>query len=258
MNPVTIGPCTLYHGDCLQIAPTLQGVDAVVTDPPFEQEAHTLQRRINRGKTRGGACDSVDVESIGFDAIKESERIGICQWAGSNVSGWFLAFCQAEAVSEWRNAMSLSGVSYKRAMVWIKPDGMPQYSGDRPGMGYESIAAGWCGSGRSSWNGGGSHGVFTYTKNSGGKHDHPTQKPVPLMERLLNLFSNSGHLVLDPFMGSGTTGVACIRTGRRFIGIEIDPKHFKTACDRIQHEVDQFQLPLEIKPGPKQEALKIE
>jgi len=240
---ITLGPVRLIRGDCTLISPTLEGVDAVITDPPFESEAHTLKRRINRGTTRGGDGDAVAVESLGFAAIQESEQTGICEWAGKNVSGWFLAFCQAEAVSSWRSAMELGGVRYKRAMVWIKPDGMPQYSGDRPGMGYESIAAGWCGSGKSKWNGGGSHGVFTYTKNSGGKHDHPTQKPLPLMERLVCLFTDQGQTLLDPFMGSGTTLIAAIRTGRRAIGIEIDERHFRTAVERVKRELAQPMLP---------------
>ena len=64
-----------------------------------------------------------------------------------------------------------------------------------------------------------------------------------------------GATILDPFMGSGTTGIACIRTGRKFIGIEIAERYFKVACDRIQRELDQFTLPIEIHTPPKQEAL---
>jgi DNA modification methylase len=71
----------------------------------------------------------------------------------------------------------------------------------------------------------------------GGNYVHPTQKPVQLMAWLMKV-TQSGKTVCDPFMGSGTTGLACLRTGRNFIGIERDAAHYKTACDRIAHELD--------------------
>jgi len=223
----------------LEVLPTIGEADHVITDPPFEEEAHTLQRRINRGTTRGGSGDVVTEEPLGFDALTEEQRQGISEWAVKTCKGWLLVFCQAEAVALWRDTIEAAGGAYKRAMVWIKPDGMPQYSGDRPGMGYESIVAAWCGEGKSIWNGGGAHGVFTYPKNSGGKHEHPTQKPIPLMSMLVHLFSQPREMICDPFMGSGTTGIACIRTRRRFIGIEKDPAHFQTAVQRIKRELQQ-------------------
>ena len=71
--------------------------------------------------------------------------------------------------------------------------------------------------------------------------EHPTQKPVKLMNWTLSHFPDA-RVILDPYMGSGTTGIACIRTGRRFIGIEIDPKHFQTAKERIERELRQGTL----------------
>ena len=133
----------------------------------------------------------------------------------------------------WREA--LAPLSYRRTCVWVKPDGMPQYSGDRPGMGYESIVCSHA-AGRSTWNGGGRVGVFVHNKNSGGKHDHETQKPLPLMLELVELFTDPDDIVLDPFAGSGTTGVACLRLGRRFIGIEKDPTYAQLARDRLTAE----------------------
>jgi DNA modification methylase len=73
---------------------------------------------------------------------------------------------------------------------------------------------------------------------------HPCQKPLPLMAWLVNGLTAPDHLVCDPFMGSGTTGVACIRTGRKFIGIEIDAGHFATARARLENELRQGLLPL--------------
>lgn len=86
------------------------------------------------------------------------------------------------------------------------------------------------------WNGGGRAGIFRYSVERGAK-EHPTQKPLPLLSEIVTLFSNPGNVILDPFMGSGTTGVACVRLGRKFIGIEIEPKYFDIACKRIDQEV---------------------
>lgn len=84
--------------------------------------------------------------------------------------------------------------------------------------------------------------------------DHPTQKPVKLLRRLVGRTSG---LVLDPFMGSGTTGVACVNLGRKFIGIELSPKHFATACKRIDEAQRQGRLFDERAPKPKQEAFPL-
>lgn len=136
----------------------------------------------------------------------------------------------------WQNALTEAGHSARRIGVWVKPDAMPQFSGDRPGMGYESIVFTHA-KGRSAWNGGGRVGVFTHNKNTpGGAHDHETQKPLPLMLELVELFTDPGDLVLDPFCGSGTTGVACLRLGRRCIGIEKDARYAQVARDRLAAE----------------------
>lgn len=237
-----IGDATLYLGDCLEILPTLPKVDAVITDPPFEAEAHTLQRRINRGNTRGGDGDVVTEEPLDFAPITEFQRSEFSRAAASACNGWILVFCQAEAVFQWRHSLQEGGATYKRACVWVKPDGMPQYSGDRPGMGYESIVAAWAGSGKSSWNGGGRHGVFTCPKHDPIRYGHATQKPERLMRDLVGLFTENGNSVCDAFMGSGTTGVACMNLGRKFIGIEIEPKYFDIACERIENAQRQGKL----------------
>jgi DNA modification methylase len=225
---------TLYLGDCREVLPRLGKVDVVVTDPPYEAEAHTLQRRCSRGW-------ELAVEPLPFAQLTTELRNGVAGWAAANCRGWLLAFCQAEGVNLWADALTRAGATYKRSMVWIKPDGMPQFSGDRPGMGYESIVAGWCGRGKSRWNGGGRHGVFTYNKGfgGGGAAPHPTTKPVALMRDLVALFTEGRAVVVDPFMGSGTTGVAAVQLGRGFIGIERDPKFFDVACERIAAAVKQ-------------------
>lgn len=238
----TIGAATLYLGDCREILPTLPKVDAVITDPPFEAEAHTKQRR-KLGLVTASGGREVLADALPFAAMTEDLRSEVCKQITDLCEGWALYFCQAEAVADWREVAESAGQKYKRAMVWVKPDGMPQFTGDRPGMGYESIVAAWCGGGRSKWNGGGRHGVFIFNKNDGkGPAPHPTTKPAPLMVELISLFSNEGGTVLDPFMGSGTTGVACANLQRPFIGCEIEPKYFDIACRRIEDAQRQGRL----------------
>ena len=154
---------------------------------------------------------------------------------------WILVFCQVEAAMKWRAVLEDAGACYKRTCIWVKPDGKPQYSGDRPGIGYESIVA--CHApGRSRWNGGGTHGVFIVNKGGDARTGHQTQKPLALMELLVRLFSDPGEVILDPFAGSGTTGVAAIRLGRRFVGWEMNSEYFAIARKRLVATREQLEL----------------
>lgn len=247
MRVEQIGNATLYLGDCLQVLPTLGKVAAVITDPPFEAEAHTQQRR---ALGRGSADGRRDIQNaaLPFAAITEEQRVQAACSLVQLCHGWALVFCQAEAIGSWRTCLESAGAKWRRAMAWVKPDGMPQFSGDRPGMGYESIAAAWCGEGPSKWNGGGKHGVFVIPKHDAGQghggasNEHPTQKPIRLMSELVGLFSNAGDVILDPFCGSGSTGVAALHAGRRFIGIEVNPDYFTLSCERIENAQRQQRM----------------
>jgi site-specific DNA-methyltransferase (adenine-specific) len=246
----TIGDCTLMLGNSLELLTTVYPVDAVITDPPFEKEAHTPIRRTQRS-IREGVPDALD-----FAAITEELRQYIPAWAASHCAGWILAFCQVEAVATWRDAIEAAGIKYKRGMAWVKPDSSPQFNGQGPAQGYECIAAGWCGKGISVWNAGGKRGVYTHNTNGPTRDGgHPTEKPVSLMSELIGDFTRHGARILDPFMGSGTTGVACANLGRKFIGIEIEERYFDIACRRIEAAYKQPRLFAEPAPKPKQEAL---
>ena len=221
--------------DNAEVLPGLpdKSVAHVITDPPYEAEAHTKQRRT---KIEGGGADYgvVDVVPLDFEPMTESNRVRVGAEIARVVRRWAAIFCQVEATEKWRE--SLRGLDYVRTGVWVKPDAQPQLSGDRPGMGYESIVFAHP-KGRKRWSGGGRSGVFTHCKQQfGGQAPHPTTKPLPLMLELVDLFTDPGELVLDPFCGSGTTGVACLRLGRRFIGIERDAKYAAIARERLEAE----------------------
>jgi site-specific DNA-methyltransferase (adenine-specific) len=223
-----IGRATLYLGDCLEVMPTLEPVDHVIGDPPYEAVMQNKWGVLSRN----APSSHVRHEEIGFEAIDDI-REEVAQAVTKGSQGWVILFCMAEGVRAWRDALEAAGARYKRAMVWIKPDAMPQFNGQGPSTGHEMMVSAWCGEGHSTWNGGGKPGVFTYNKNTLDAV-HPTQKPLPLMRALVHLFSNEGQTVLDPFAGSGTTGVACVQQGRNFIGIERNPDHFAAACRRIE------------------------
>jgi DNA modification methylase len=223
----------IYHGDCREVLPILEPVDHVITDPPYELEAHTLQRRVKRG---GGV---MKVESLPFDSMTPELRYETALRLPV-IRRWLLTFCQIEAAPLWRDEYEKQGYRYMRTCIWVKPDGMPQYTGDRPGMGYEGLLA-MHAEGKSRWNGGGGHGVFIVNKNDGaGSNPHPTTKPQELMKQLVVLFTDEGETILDPFMGSGSTLIAAKDCNRRAIGIEIEEKYCEVAVKRLRQEVFQF------------------
>jgi site-specific DNA-methyltransferase (adenine-specific) len=124
-------------------------------------------------------------------------------------------------------------------MVWNRLNGAPQFTGDRPAVAVEAITLAHP-KGRKRWNGGGKRGIYSHCieQNRGGNNErfHTTQKPLPLMLDLVADFTDPGETILDPFAGSGTTGIACLCLGRKFIGIERDAKYFRLACDRLHAE----------------------
>jgi site-specific DNA-methyltransferase (adenine-specific) len=204
---------TLYQGDAVTLVPLLTGYDHCIADPPYEQEAQVRTRR-----TRAYLDRRAPYAAIDFAPITEAQR----RLFGQLTCGWILIFCQTEAVAAYRAVL---GTKYLRPLIWQKPDSCPQFTGDRPGLGYEQLVCAWGKPGRSSWNSGGKRGVYTHYVHDGEPRLSPTQKPLPLMRELLRDFTQPDDVVLDPFMGSGSTGVACLLEGRRFVGIEWDPRH---------------------------------
>lgn len=218
---------TLYLGNCLDVMPALGKVAHVFSDPPYEQIS---QDRIGGIKRNDGGKVTEKLTFAGIDSI----RSRVCEMTAEQCTGWGLFFCTSEGVAPWRDGIEAAGLKYKTPMIWVKPDAMPKFNGQGAALGHENIVSCWAGEGPARWNGGGKRGVFTHIVNDPGRHGlHPTEKPVPLMMELVELFSSPGDLVCDPFMGSGTTGVAAVRLGRKFVGIEMDERFFDVACQRI-------------------------
>ena len=220
-----IGDCTLYLGDCLEIMPEIGAVDAVVTDPPYGIGADKAAAR-NKGKwgwTYYGESDWDSERPLKpvFDLILQQSAQQII-WGGN----YFTDFLPPRM----------------RWLVWDK--GQRNFS-------LADFELAWTSQNRAGR-------AFDYPRGlalQDGKQ-HPTQKPVELMKWCLGFIPDSGS-ILDPFMGSGTTGVACVRTGRKFIGIEIDPDYFDIACKRIREayaQPDMFVAPAP-QPAAAQETM---
>ncbi len=244
-----IGECTLYLGDCLEIMPTLESVSHAIFDPPYEDEIHDSIGKIRRN-------DGVKmIKSLGFSSIN-SIRQDVAKQAIALSQGWLIAFCIAEGTKAWEVEIKKNGGKYDTTICWIKPDAMPRMNGQGSARGFECAVTAWCGTGYRKWNAGGKRGVYTHCVNPSDRQgEHPTEKPVKLMAEILTDFTNCGETILDPFMGSGTTLVACAKLGRKGIGIEISEKYFDIACRRIKEAYRQPDLFVEPTRKALQESL---
>lgn len=221
-----IGDCVMIEGDCLTIMPQIGKVDAVVTDPPYGIGADKSMHK-NSGTRYGNAASAKrvyadtdwDSEPIGADAISAILAAGDeCIIFGGNYFDLPPSRC-------W--------------LVWDKKNGSNAFADcelawtnlDKPVRKIEHM-----------WNG---------MLRAGGedRNAHPTQKPLGVMQWCLTHIPDA-RTILDPFMGSGTTGVACVKTGRAFIGIELDPDYFDIACKRVREAYAQPDMFIAEKPKP--------
>lgn len=219
-----IGNATLILGDCRTILPTLGRVDAVVTDPPYgiarvwksgESKKHGWSRSHDEHRVWDG--DPISEETVrSILATSDSQII----WGGNYFvlppsRGWLVwkkpgtGFSLSDAELAW--------TSLDQPVRCLEHQRITALNGELSG-------------------------------NAAVRPDHPTQKPIAVMEWCLG-FVPDAQTILDPFMGSGTTGVACARLGRRFIGIEIEPKYFDIACKRIEQAQRQADLFVTLPPA---------
>jgi DNA modification methylase len=227
---------TIYTGNCLAWLRSLadKSVDVCIMDPPYSEHVHTRSLRSRKGGTKGPLVS----RELGFAHIDPKLQRKVSAEVARVTRRWVLAFCTPEMLGGWRADLEHFKLQHVRVGVWVKPNGAPQFGGDRPGTGWEAIEIAHP-KGRKRWNGGGHHAVWTHSIETGqykGDRVHSTEKPIGLMLELVSLFSDPGELVIDPFAGSGTTGVACVRLGRRFAGAELDPTMAQHATDRLEAE----------------------
>jgi site-specific DNA-methyltransferase (adenine-specific) len=228
-----IGSCTLYLGDCIEVMPSLGKVDAVVTDPPYgilnlageTKAVRKSPRQQGSGKLKNRVLNNANVE---WDIAPSSEFFDL-----------------ALAMSRWQifwggNYFDLPPT--RGVLVWDKEQPWPNFS---------QAELAWTNLDRP---------AAMYRANSGRAEPnkvHPTQKPVGLMTWCLT-FLPEASLVLDPFLGSGTTGVACAKLGRSFIGIERHEPYFDIACQRIRDaylQADMFTPLAPAAPAYEQQSM---
>lgn len=237
MRVETIGDATLYLGDCLEILPSLGKFDAVITDPPYSIPTQVAQ---TRDVTR----------SIGdLSMIEASFRM-------------LFEMTLARTGTDGRHFVFADGTSYPvifRAMFGKANSALLVWDKGRIGMGrefrksHELVMHAWgAETPVAAADGIGYPDILRCEPLSSDERVHPAQKPVPLIGSLLRV---CGPRVLDPFMGSGSTGIACLNKGHKFTGIEIEPRYFELACKRIEQAYSQGQLFAAESPKAVQETL---
>lgn len=219
MHVEQIGLATLYLGDCRELLDGLQ-VDSVVSDPPYGIDLtnhRATQERLGRVYTIiGDGCQTVGLE--------------VLEWAEArNLTTIFFSSPRKPWPGKWRNLLvwdkgGAVGGGGDIATCWKQTWELIQIARNGPLAGQRDEA------------------VLRYPMNPQKSSLHPAQKPVALMQYLVNKATTG--TVFDPFMGSGSTGVACVQLDRPFIGAEIDPRHFDTACQRIEQAQSQGKLAL--------------
>lgn len=222
-----IGDCTLYLGDCREILPLLPRVDAVVTDPPYGMEFRSNYRAV-RPKFHAIANDhSADALIFATEIEAAHSKYVFCRW--DNLP----EVQKPKSVVTWvKNNWSMGDLTGEHArqteVALFYPGQNHYFPSGRPSDVIQAPRTG------NEW--------------------HPTEKPVQLIWHVARWTSG---IILDPFMGSGTTGVACVKLGRKFIGIEIDEGYFNIACRRIREAYAQPDLFIEQSKEPKPEQLSL-
>lgn len=233
MTPTWTSPCgtvRLFLGDCREVLPTLSGVDAVVTDPPYgvgfsRYESHD---------DSPGAYEALIIPAVRLlnDAMRDGALAFV--WQGmANADQWHKFFPPgyrlfAAARNFTQHLPTPVQYSWDPVVWWAKGK-----SSRRAVCGMRDYHIG----NTARW----------VTEESNG---HPCPRPLDTVQYVVELASDVDELVVDSFMGGGTTGVACVRTGRQFVGCEIEPRYFDIAVRRIEAELNR--APLFAEPQPRQ------
>ena len=213
----------LLHGDCLELLQDIpnESVDMVLTDPPYGMNFQSDHRKTKYEKIKGDSnLDWLD------DFVNEIYRV-------SKPNTAHYVFCSFHHIDKFKRSIEKK-FKVKNVLTWVKNNtSMGDLKGDFAPK-TEFII--FFHKGRKLINGKRDPNVLEFKKTR--NELHPTQKPVDMIEYMIGKFSDEGDLILDPFMGSGTTGIACLNTNRIFIGMELDETYFNIAKERIDnHEI---------------------
>ena len=217
----------LYCDDCLNIMKQIdnESIDLIVTDPPY-----LIKYKTNRRKNKDhDFCSEIlndDNEQLIIDYIRECYRIL------KNNTAMYM-FCNCDKVDFFKQELENAGFKIKNMIIWIKNNWTAGDIKAQFGKQYEIIFL--VNKGRKCFNGKRITDVWMFDKISGKKQLHQNQKPVDLLKQCILKHSDENDIIFDGFMGSGSTGVACIETGRKFIGVELDKKYFEIAKERIEN-----------------------
>lgn len=240
---------TLLQGDCLELLKDIPdgSVDMVLCDPPYSSGGLFAGDR--KASTRTKYCDG---DYNGAARFQNFSGDNMDQRSFTEFMRMVLSKCRKKASQEsiaavfvdWRNlpamtdALQCAGWVWRGIVVWDKGTSRNIPGRFRPDCEY--IVWGTNGPKAVNWDSGSKAlaGCYHIKSVSSGKKNHQTEKPVELLEKLLEICSGSGT-VLDCFMGSGSTGVACVNTGRKFIGMELDQGYFEVAKQRIEKAVSE-------------------
>ncbi|MDY6960301.1 MAG: site-specific DNA-methyltransferase [Pseudomonadota bacterium] len=229
---VVIGNCTLYNEDCAFVLPHTGPVDALVTDPPYGiGEARKNPASRDKLTSKGVAVpirawepSDWDDEPVTPDLIDAVLRRG--RWK-IVFGGNYYAMPPSSCWLVWDKLNT--GAFADCELAWTNLDKAVRII-------------------RFRWNG-------MLRQNNEPRGDHPTQKPVGVMTWCIGQLPSEAKVILDPFMGSGTTGVACVKMGRKFVGIEREKRYFDAACRRIEEAYRQGALEFPPPPPPRYEQM---
>lgn len=220
----------LIHGDCLEKMKNIQdkSIDLVLTDPPYMISRETNFSKGGGNEAKYGSL-SMDFgewdkgEAIDMEAFfKEAYRL-------LKKGGTIIMFYDIFKMESIRNIAESVGFKQPRIGFWNKTNAVPVNARINYLSNAREYFICFCKGKKGVFHSYYDKGTYDYPIVSGKERIHPTQKPVALMRDLLLTHSNEGDVILDPFMGSGTTGVACVNTNREFIGIELNEEYFKIA-----------------------------
>jgi|TARA_R110000868_G_C10789215_1_gene756151 DNA modification methylase len=219
---VEIGNATLYLGDCLEVLPLIDKVDAVITDPPYGINAESAGGRGMSGWNNFEKLhwDKVRPEKATFDLFLQKGKI-VVVWGGNYFTDWLPPSMGWLSWDKCQDGFSLADFE----LAWTNQHKAARRINYSRAMALKDVK------------------------------EHPTQKPIAVMKWCIEQCKPSPKTILDPFMGSGTTGIAALQMGRQFIGIEREQKYFDIACKRIEQAIAQTQLFAHEQPKQTQEAM---